>query len=132
MVQANILAALIPSPSDSEIYNVAVNDATSLDQLYNYLKAIMKTYGVAVREEPRRSAFRAGDIRHSRADITKAAQLLGYAPEYRIFAGLEATVPWYLGQMRKIPQQSAMPALTGGCADKPAGEPRASGAGAPA
>jgi UDP-N-acetylglucosamine/UDP-N-acetylgalactosamine 4-epimerase len=103
-VQANILAALVPSPSDSEIYNVAINEATSLEQLAGYLTAIMRAYGIDVGNKPRRKAFRVGDIQHSRADITKAGQLLGYEPEYRIFAGLEATVPWYLGRMRKIAQ----------------------------
>jgi len=130
VVQANILASLIPSPSDSEVYNIAVNDSTNLEQLHGYLKAIMKTYGVDVGKTPRHGAARLGDIRHVRADIGKATQLLDYDPEYRIFAGLEATVPWYLAHMRKIAQQRAASSSDGrhGMTLVP---PRASGAGAP-
>lgn len=95
VVQANILASLVPGPSDAEIYNVAVNDATSLDQLYGYLKAIIRAHGIVVGSAPRRKAFRPGEVRHSRADIAKAIQMLGYVPDHRIFSGLEATVPWY-------------------------------------
>lgn len=95
-VQANVLATLGQTAGTKEVYNVAVNDSTSLNQLYAYLKAILRTYGVDVTRSPSHGALRKGDIRHSQADIGKAARELGYAPEYRIFAGLEATVPWYL------------------------------------
>ncbi len=95
-VQANILAAMLQAPHKSEIYNIAVDDTTTLNQLYAYLKAILGAYGVGVPASPTHAAFRQGDIRHSQADIGKAAHALGYAPEYRVFAGLEVTVPWYL------------------------------------
>ena len=42
--------------------------------------------------------FRAGDVRHSEADVSKAAQLLGYAPTHDIKAGIEQALPWYLAQ----------------------------------
>jgi len=95
-VQANILATLIQQPGISAVYNVAVNDSTSLNQLYAYIKAILRAYGVDVTTHPTHGGLRKGDICHSQADIGKAARELGYVPEYRIFAGLEATVPWYL------------------------------------
>jgi UDP-N-acetylglucosamine 4-epimerase len=95
-VQANILATLVPRPGTSAVYNVAVNDSTSLNQLYAYLQAILRAYGVEVTRSPSHGGARKGDIRHSQADIGKAARELGYSPHYRIFAGLEATVPWYL------------------------------------
>ena len=118
-VQANVLASLVSSPSDSEIYNVAFDEATSLDQLYDYLKAIMRAYGIDVANKPRYTAFRPGDIQHSRADIAKARQFLGYEPEYRIFAGLEATVPWYLGRMRKLARQPTPPVFVDTLAEAP-------------
>ncbi len=96
VVQANILATLAPGGSASEIYNVAVDDATSLNQLHAYLKAILGAYGIRVNGRPRHAEVRAGDIRHSHADIGKAMQALGYHPQYRLFGGLEVTVPWYL------------------------------------
>jgi len=138
VVQANVLAALVHSPNDSEIYNVAVNDATSLDQLHSYLKAILQAHGIVVRAMPRRAAFRTGDIQHSRADIAKAMQLLGYDPEYRIFAGLEATVPWYLKRLRKLASRNAASDSTDDRADifatkpMPVSECSANGAGAAA
>ncbi|VXB89111.1 SDR family oxidoreductase [Massilia sp. 9I] len=95
-IQANVLAAMLQDPCTSEIYNVAVDDATSLNRLFAYLKAILHAYGVAVRRGPVHAEFRRGDIRHSQADIGKAVRALGYTPEFRIFAGLEATVPSYL------------------------------------
>ena len=95
-VQANILATMKPGPRTSEVYNVAVNDSTSLNQLFAYLKAILHSYGIIVSKAPAYKGFRAGDIQHSQADIGKAVRELGYSPEYRIFAGLEATLPWYL------------------------------------
>lgn len=97
-VQANVLAAMVQGGPPSAIYNVAVNDATSLNQLFAYLKAILHAYGVSVTTNPVYAGFRKGDIRHSRADIGKAMRELGYSPAYRIFAGREATVPWYFRQ----------------------------------
>jgi UDP-N-acetylglucosamine 4-epimerase len=42
--------------------------------------------------------FRAGDVRHSLADISKAIHLLGYAPSQRIGQGLALAMPWYVAQ----------------------------------
>ena len=94
-VQANLLAAMAPVAAGSAIYNVAVNDATTLNQLFACLKTILGTHGVTAIMEPLYTAFRAGDVRHSQADVSKAMRELGYAPAYRIDAGLAAAVPWY-------------------------------------
>lgn len=103
-VQANILASLVQPRGTSTVFNVAVDDSTSLRQLYAYLKAILGAYGIDVPRSPSYTGFRKGDILHSHADIGKAVRELGYAPEYRIFAGLEATVPWYLRRtLYKLP-----------------------------
>jgi UDP-N-acetylglucosamine 4-epimerase len=100
-VQANLLAAMNPAGQKSEIYNVAVSDATTLNQLFGYLKAILNANGITVSRDPAYAAFRNGDVRHSEADVGKAVRELGYFPKYRIYDGLEATVPWYVERIGK-------------------------------
>ena len=95
-VQANLLASLTPGDQDSEVYNVAVSDATSLNELFDELRDILGAHGIAVTSNPAYTAFRPGDVRHSQADISKAMRKLGYAPAYRIHDGLRVTVPWYV------------------------------------
>jgi UDP-N-acetylglucosamine 4-epimerase len=90
-VQANIKAALVQNPEAvNQVYNVAVADRTSLNDLFNILKAeagsdITPEYG----------PDRAGDIRDSLADISKAQNLLGYQPQIRIQEGLQKTLSWF-------------------------------------
>ncbi|WBA41287.1 SDR family oxidoreductase [Hymenobacter canadensis] len=90
-VQANIKAALVQNPEAvNQVYNVAVADRTSLNDLFNILKAeagsdITPEYG----------PDRAGDIRDSLADISKANNLLGYQPQIRIQEGLQKTLSWF-------------------------------------
>jgi UDP-N-acetylglucosamine 4-epimerase len=103
-VQANLLAATVPGSGNSEIYNVAVSDATTLNQLFAYLKEILSANGIRVTGNPTYSAFRNGDVKHSQADVSKAMRELGYAPQHRIYDGLEATIPWYVERAnRKTP-----------------------------
>ena len=99
-VEANLLAAMTRDGCDSEIYNVAVSDATSLNQLFDYLKTILNENGITLSKEPMYTAFRRGDVRHSQADVSKAMRELGYAAEHRIFEGLRLTVAWYLERSR--------------------------------
>jgi UDP-N-acetylglucosamine 4-epimerase len=110
-IQANLLAATIPGGGNSEIYNVAVSDATTLNQLFDYLKEILNANGVRVTRNPTYTAFRKGDVRHSQADVSKAMRELGYAPRYRICDGLEATIPWYVERGN---QKSPFSGETGG------------------
>ena len=100
-VQANLLASMASVTEGSSIYNVAVNDATTLNQLFAHLHAILHAHGVTVANQPVYTAFRHGDVLHSKADISKAMRELGYTPEYRIRDGLDATVPWYIDQYRR-------------------------------
>jgi UDP-N-acetylglucosamine 4-epimerase len=99
-VQANLLAAMTPAKS-SRVYNVAVSDATTLNQLFAYLKAGLQANGVAVTRAPVYAEFRNGDVRHSQADVSKAMRELGYAPTHRIHEGLEAAIPWYVASSRQ-------------------------------
>jgi UDP-N-acetylglucosamine 4-epimerase len=105
-VQANLLAATTDNPEASDqVYNVAVGDQTTLNQLYRYLVAYLSAEFPAIRDAaPVYRDFRSGDVRHSLADISKASRLLGYAPAYRIEAGLQKATAWYV---RNLPKQPA-------------------------
>ena len=97
VVQMNILSALAESKeSVNQIYNVAVGDRTSLNDLYDYIQAELKVVmpGINLREPTYRD-FRKGDIAHSQADISKAKDLVGYSPSHRIRQGLKASMRWY-------------------------------------
>lgn len=96
VVQANILAALAGDGAKNEIYNVAVGDRTTLNDLFAALKSAVAENGVVYDKEPVYRDFRPGDVRHSQADIRKAASKLGYAPEYRIRDGIAKAMPWFL------------------------------------
>lgn len=95
-VQANLLAAMAPEESWSQVYNVAVSDTTTLNQLFGYLKSELANNDIEFAREPVYGEFRKGDVRHSQADISKAARRLGYAPAYRVRQGLAAAMPWYV------------------------------------
>jgi UDP-N-acetylglucosamine 4-epimerase len=90
-VQANIKAALVQNPEAvNQVYNIAVADRTSLNDLFNILK---EEAGSTI--SPEYGPDRPGDIRDSLADITKAETLLGYNPQIRIREGLQQTLEWF-------------------------------------
>ena len=96
-VQANLLAACADEASRDQVYNVAVGDRTTLNQLYDYLKATLALHGVQPGEH--RAAYgpaRDGDIRHSQANVEKAERLLGYADAIPLAQGLAVAMPWYV------------------------------------
>lgn len=96
-VQANLLAATTQATEAiNQIYNVAFGDRTSLNQLYkSILKSLTHHCQLPVAKVIYRD-FRAGDVRHSQADISKAKLFLGYEPAFDIDAGLAAAMPWYI------------------------------------
>ena len=95
-VQANLLAATAADSAKNEVYNVAVGDRTTLNDLYRALKLALAENGKPYNDAPVYRDFRAGDVRHSQADISKAANKLGYVPEYRIMDGIAKAMPWYI------------------------------------
>ena len=104
-VQANLLAAtaVIARSPDSKIYNIAVGDRTTLNELFQLLRDNLSNPVIASEArpsipEPIYRDFRAGDVRHSLADISKAKTQLGYAPTQRIAQGLALGMPWYVAQ----------------------------------
>jgi UDP-N-acetylglucosamine 4-epimerase len=96
-VQANLLAATTQNPeARNQVYNVAVGDRTSLNELYNLLKENLENHYPQVKTaQPVYREFREGDVRHSQADIGKAKSLLGYEPQFDIRAGLGVAVGWF-------------------------------------
>jgi UDP-N-acetylglucosamine 4-epimerase len=95
-VQMNLLAATAPDEAKNEVYNVAVGDRTTLNDLFHALQSALTENGKPYTRKPVYRDFRAGDVRHSQADISKAASKLGYAPEYRIMDGIAKAMPWYI------------------------------------
>ena len=101
-VQANLLAALADDAGVDQIYNVAVSGRTSLNALFDKLKAgLLLTAPQVATQSATYREFRAGDVRHSQADIGKATRLLGYAPTHDIDAGLAAAMPWYVAHLAR-------------------------------
>lgn len=97
-VQANLLAATTSEEAArNQVYNVAVGDRTTLNLLFSTLKEALTRNGVSYSQSAIYRDFRAGDVRHSQADISKAACLLGYKPQYRFAEGVAEAMPWYLG-----------------------------------
>lgn len=102
-VQVNLLAATTESPNaTNQVYNVAVGDKTSLNELHRYLVKYLETdFPHVTTAAPAYRDFRAGDVRHSLADISKATGLLGYVPTHRIDAGLKVATNWYINNLRE-------------------------------
>lgn len=97
-IQANLLAATSThTDAANQVYNVACGECTNLAELFELIKRqVMKEFPGTVDTEPVHRNFRAGDVRHSLADISRAERLLGYHPTHRIEAGLESARGWYV------------------------------------
>ena len=97
-VQMNILAAMTDDETATgQVYNVALNDRTSLTRLFNMIQErLIKQVEGLTSVSPTYRDFRAGDVKHSQADISKAVNLLGYAPSHKIEEGLDEALEWYM------------------------------------
>ena len=101
-VQTNILAAMTEnSDATDQVYNVALNDRTSLNELYRMIEdSLIKNVKGLEKKEPIYRDFRPGDVRHSQASINKAKELLNYEPQYRIAEGLNEAIGWYINSLK--------------------------------
>jgi len=99
-VQANILAATATDEAKNEVYNVAVGGRTTLNTLFSALKEHLSANGVSYTQAPVYRDFRAGDVRHSQADISKIQMALGYAPQFDIVQGIKKAMPWYVTSLK--------------------------------
>lgn len=97
VVQMNELAMLTDnSEAVNTVYNTAVGDRTTLNDLVNYLKEYLSEFDANISKvEVIHGPNRLGDIPHSLASIDKAQKLLGYKPTHKIGDGLKEAVKWY-------------------------------------
>lgn len=100
-VQANLLAAVAPEDAKDNVYNIAVGDRTTLNDLFAALQGALQDNGVSSVTKPSHRDFRAGDVRHSQADVGKARRLLGYAPTHCLAEGVGVAIKWYVGQQNE-------------------------------
>ena len=94
-VEANLLACQAPKAA-GEMVNIACGDRVTVAGLAYMIGEI-----VGNPLEPKTKPARAGDVRHSLADVTRAADVLGYRPRVGLREGLEITVRWYQDRMER-------------------------------
>ena len=99
-VQMNILAATASAAAKDQVYNVAVGDRTTLNNLFSAIKDALNKNQMDIRLDPTYRDFREGDVRHSQADISKAKKALGYHPMFNIYDGIDKAMPWYVLKLR--------------------------------
>lgn len=98
VVQANILAACSDNrDAIGQVFNIAYGTRTTLNELFELIRHIVAGNSPrAAQAKPTYRDFRAGDIRHSLADISKARALLRYSPQYSVGVGLKEAGRWYV------------------------------------
>ena len=99
-VQANLRAAYAPLAADvPQVYNVAVGDRTTLVELHRLIgEMLVSKQAVGAVPEPAFAPFRAGDVRHSLANVDKAGQYLSYKPTHDVQAGMAEAADWYIAR----------------------------------
>lgn len=102
-VQANILSATVEDEAAAnQIYNVAFGERTTLNELYQLIQDRVVAANASAKEaKPQYRDFRAGDVRHSLADISKAKKLIGYEPAFSVGAGMDKAAQWYLENLNR-------------------------------
>ena len=101
IIQMNILSAIASNDAKDQVYNVAVGEKTTLNILYKIIQSALAKNISHNNQMPIYRDFRAGDVRHSLADISKAKIALGYLPEFKISDGIEKAMPWYVNFLQK-------------------------------
>jgi len=98
----NELALFTDNPKAvNTVYNTAVGDRTTLNDLVHYLKQFLSKYDTKISEVPViHGPNRVGDIPHSLASIDKAKELLKYKPTHTLQKGLEEAVDWYWNNIK--------------------------------
>lgn len=100
VVQANLLASFAQGDANNKIYNVAFGQRTTLNELFVLIKEEVARHKPEVMgAECVHRDYRAGDVRHSLADISRANNLLGYAPQFDVRQGLRLAGDWYAANL---------------------------------
>ena len=105
VVQANLLAATSSEDARDSIYNVAFGGRVSLNTLFSALQRTLADNNICYDKQAIYGTFRDGDVLHSQADISKAAKILGYRPEFDISGGIARTIPWYISKKHSPHEQ---------------------------
>ncbi len=102
VIQMNERAILTENPAAvNTVYNTAVGDRTTLNQLVGYLKEFLTEYDSEISKvEVIHGPNRQGDIPHSLASVDKAKDLLGYEPSHVIKDGLKEATKWYWDNLK--------------------------------
>jgi UDP-N-acetylglucosamine 4-epimerase len=102
VVQANLLAAATArAEAVGQVFNVACGGRTTLNELFGLVRErVARVAPAAARREPVHRDFRAGDVRHSLADVGKARALLGYEVTHTVAQGLDVAASWYIDHAR--------------------------------
>lgn len=98
VVQANLLAATTDNAKAiNQVYNIAYGSRTTLKELYRIIQnGLVRFKPEITKIHPKYGDFRAGDVRHSQADISKSKKLIEYDPDYDVAQGLNETIEWYV------------------------------------
>lgn len=100
VVQANLLASCAADEARNKVYNVAFGQRTTLNELFDLIKEeVCRHKPEAAAATATHRDFRAGDVRHSLADITRARTLLGYEPAFDVRQGLRLAGDWYAANL---------------------------------
>ncbi|MBM9613329.1 Vi polysaccharide biosynthesis UDP-N-acetylglucosaminuronic acid C-4 epimerase TviC [Desulfobulbus rhabdoformis] len=100
-VQANIMAATAGDEAANNVYNVAFGERTTLNTLYELIQErVAVQCPQAAKAKPVYRDFRAGDVRHSLANIGKAGELIGYQPSFSVRDGLDKAARWYIDNIK--------------------------------
>lgn len=91
VIEANLKACLAPHEAAGDAFNIAYGGREYLIDIYHSL-----TRALGKDIEPNFGPDRAGDIKHSNADISKAREMLGYDPDYDFDSGLKLAIDWYV------------------------------------
>jgi len=106
-VQANLRAGIVEAlPAPHDVFNVAVGQRTTLLELFEAIRRAISERDPELGQRlvavaPRFRDFRAGDVRHSLAEIGHAQALLGYVPTHRLEKGLAESIEWYIDRVRR-------------------------------
>lgn len=113
-VQANLLAATCSRKEPlSQTYNIAVNESTTLNQLFELIRSMLASrFAHVVNVKPVYREFRQGDVLHSLADISKARAELGYRPTHHVKEGLQEAMDWYIRQYANAAADGTLPGQT--------------------
>lgn len=102
-IQANILAATTENAdAKNQVYNVAVGDRTTLNDLFKAIREELNENNVVYNKDALYKDFRAGDVRHSQADVSKINKNLSYDGQYNVLQGIKEAMPWYVTFNNKV------------------------------